>query len=126
MTAATISRVSELANKAIDNTLAAMALSKGSYIDDHGHSKTVHKAQAVAKFTRGSYVGLVLLFDKNIFSINPLEVRDDGEVHLRTSSVGGVVYAKDKTLEEGIEAYNAQSTKGDVWYCGTIGEIIRF
>ena len=90
----------------LNNILALLKTSFGVYNDDHHRSeKNTGIAKAIA--VHGDHV-VLLCPDAKYFSINRLYI-NNGQVHLSTMSVGGVIdLRKVNSLEEAVRVYNEQ------------------
>lgn len=87
----------------ITNIVDVLRANGNQYIDDHGHGDNRAKAKVVAQ--HGTHV-VLLHPDAKYFSINRLYLDQDGDVHLSSLSVGGVLDLRGCNLETAIAVYN--------------------
>lgn len=121
-----MSKVNTAIAKINATIIARLALSRGSYIDDHRTGNSAEcTTNAVGRFVIGEREHIVMLMDGKRFCLNPVELGENGRVHLSTGSVGGNLDAKSYSLKEAVANFNEQS-KGYPWDNGQIVEIIRF
>lgn len=93
--------------------LSALAGSKGVIIDTHNGQRKERKATGIAALVKGDSVKPVLLSNVEYFSLNLVELEEDGTVILSDESVGGTVnLAKfGGDLRKALLAYNEEQPK---------------
>ena len=83
--------------------------------DDHQNEKELKIDFPLIQVNPNGDVNICAGFD-NTFSVNPLYLSEDGEVHLSTWSCGGVVdYRPGETKEEAVARYNASRDENPLW-----------
>lgn len=96
-----------------NTVLAALTANKGVVIDTHNGQRKERKATGIAALVKDDSVKPVLLSSYEYFSLNLLEVEEDGTVILSDESVGGVVnpakFGGD--LRKALMAYNEEQPK---------------
>lgn len=94
------------------NTLIdAITKTKGRIKDDHGNENSYITVAGIALVNRGDNHVAVPLFNASYYSLNELYMGRDGQPHISTNSVAGVVKKFELSVEESILLYNEQQVK---------------
>lgn len=96
----------------------------GLVFDDHKTGGGKAKLWGVATLDKGDRQQVVALMDSLYFSVNSVYL-DQGQAHLSTSSVGGVIELRGAPVEDGVAKYNEEQ-KSFPFTCGTLNNVVKF